>query len=171
LETRTTLASIVRTCISWIVAPHCTKELPVVGWRYVLVNCGAWSSRIEDKILSYWSQSSERTGWGNRYCNELIMPLRSFSVLIDRIFLHVTIFLILVGLAKFKLQCKTKWSEMTASLTDKLLTISSSALVIIRSKVLLFLCVGVLICGISLNESSKSRNLRAVALDVSSTWI
>ena len=109
-----------------------------------LLRKGACLSRIEERTESYWSQSSDRSNEGELYSEEEEwISVHKLSESMLHSLRVMTVIFASGGFLIARLQWTAKWSEMTGSRTGKFETDVSPDLVIIGSRTLLFLCVGV----------------------------
>ena len=150
---------------------------PIEGARGLIVTTllrkGACLSKIEERTdsESYWSQSSDRFNEGELYSEEERISVHKLSESMLHSLRVTTVSFALGGFLTARLQWTAKRSERTGSWTDKFETDVSPDLVIIRSRTLLFLCVGVQRLKISrLKQIKRSRNWLVVLSDGSLTW-
>ena len=112
-----------------------------------LLRQGACLSKIEERTdsESYCSPSSNRSNEGELYSEEERISVHKLFESMLHSLRFMTVSFALGGFLIARLQWTARWSEMTGSYTwtDKFETDVSPDLVIIRSRTLLFLCVGV----------------------------
>ena len=137
----------------------------------ILVRRGACSSKIEDKTASYWSQSSVISDKGDLTKVDEFISCRSLCKLTLHSFRDFRTCFGLGGLETAKLQWTAKWSEIAGSSIEKFDVVVSSNLVIIRSKTLSLLWVGILTFMVfRLKQFNRSKNWQAGPFDRSLTW-